>query len=89
MHNYGMKKEHFIVKSNEKKIKAIEENGIKLTDEQLAQVTGGTVENKDEKASITGTKENIETAVEKINYECCGKGNLATNLEIQYKALHS
>ncbi len=64
------------MKNEEKKMNQTETTVI--TDKDLEQVAGGTVQNEGDKAIITGTKAEIETAVEKINYSGAPEVNPAT-----------
>ena len=64
------------MKNEEKKMNQTET--AEITDKNLEQVAGGTVQNEGDKAIITGTKEEIETAVEKINYSGATEVNPAT-----------
>ena len=64
------------MKNEEKKMTQTE--AAEITDKDLEQVAGGTVQNEGDKAIITGTKAEIETAVEKINYSGATEVNPAT-----------
>ena len=64
------------MKNEEKKMNQTET--AEITDKDLEQVVGGTVQNEGDKAIITGTKAEIETAVEKINYSGKTEVNPAT-----------
>ena len=64
------------MKNEEKKMNQTET--AEITDKDLEQVAGGTAQNDGDKAIITGTKEEIETAVEKINYSGKTEVNPAT-----------
>ena len=54
------------MKNEEKKMNQTET--AEINDKDLEQVVGGSAQNEGDKAIITGTKEEIETVVEKINY---------------------
>ena len=64
------------MKNEEKKMNQAETSAI--TDKDLEQVAGGTVQNEGDKAIITGTQEEIETVLEKINYAGKTEVNPAT-----------
>ena len=64
------------MKNEEKKMNQTET--AEMNDKDLEQVAGGSVQNEGDKAIITGTKEEIETAVEKINYSGATEVNPAT-----------
>ena len=64
------------MKNEEKKMNQTETAEINGKD--LEQVAGGSVQNEGDKAIITGTKEEIETVVEKINYSGKTEVNPAT-----------
>ena len=64
------------MKNEEKKMNQTET--AEINDKDLEQVAGGSVQNEGDKAIITGTKEEIETVVEKINYSGKTEVNPAT-----------
>ena len=64
------------MKNEEKKMNQTET--AEINDKDLEQVAGGSVQNEGDKAIITGTKAEIETAVEKINYSGKTEVNPAT-----------
>ena len=64
------------MKNEEKKMNQTET--AEINDKDLEQVVGGSAQNEGDKAIITGTKEEIETVVEKINYAGKTEVNPAT-----------
>ena len=64
------------MKNEEKKMNQTET--AEINDKDLEQVAGGSVQNEGDKAIITGTKAEIETVVEKINYSGKTEVNPAT-----------
>ena len=67
------------MKNEEKKMNQTET--AEINDKNLEQVTGGSVQNEGDKAIITGTKAEIETAVGKINYSGAPEVNPAIAID--------